>query len=231
MVNYQRPEIAFLVQNILPLFASQFDYPLPEDEQNTKIDEIPIRIASSVKKPDVVYYYDGFPVFLIEAKKEGKSIEDAVDQALSYIRNYPVKTFSKNSVRPRFFAVTIGSKLFFMLTGLRLNKITLKTGGKIRNPLTFSELLEEYGLKKIERKEILTPEIFRKEVLNELGPLYKFEEKITPKVVKDVALQVLAFLQFGKDYTSHRPYIDLDKHKDRQSQIRRVYEKFDWVTP
>ncbi len=230
MVNYQRPEIAFLVQNILPLFASQFDYPLPEDEQNTKIDEIPIRIASSVKKPDVVYYYDGFPVFLIEAKKEGKSIEDAVDQALSYIRNYPVKTFSKNSVRPRFFAVTIGKQIIFYAHRFEIEQNNFKDWAeKLENPLTFSELLEEYGLKKIERKEILTPEIFRKEVLNELGPLYKFEEKITPKVVKDVALQVLAFLQFGKDYTSHRPYIDLDKHKDRQSQIRRVYEKFDWV--
>ena len=73
MVNNKRPEIAYVIQNILPLFASQFDFPLPEDEQNTKIDEIPIRIASGVKKPDVVYYHDGFPVFLIEAKKEGRS--------------------------------------------------------------------------------------------------------------------------------------------------------------
>lgn len=230
MVNNQRPEIAYLVQNILPLFASQYNFPLPEDEQNTKIDEIPVRIASSVKKPDVVYYQDGLPVFLIEAKKEGKSVDDAVDQALSYIRNYPVEAFSRNSVRPRFFAVTIGKQIIFYAHRFEIEQNNFKDWAeKLENPVTFAELLEEYGLKKIERKEILTPEVFRKEVLNELGPLYKFEEKITPEVVQNVALQILAFLQFGKDYPSHRPYIDLEKHKDRQTQIRQVYEKFDWM--
>lgn len=230
MVNNQRPEIAYLVQNILPLFASQFDFPPPEDEQNTKIDEIPVRIASSVKKPDVVYYQGGFPVFLIEAKKEGKSEKDAVDQALSYIRNYPVEKFSKNSIKPRFFAVTIGKQIIFYAHRFEIEQNNFKDWAeKLDFPITFTDLLEEYGLKKIEKKEIFTPEVFRKEVLNELGPLYKFEDKITPEVVKNVALQVLAFLQYGRDYPSHRPYIDLEKNKDRQTQIRHVYEKFDWI--
>lgn len=84
---------------------------LPEDEKNTKIDEILVRIASSVKKPYVVYYQDGIPVFLIETKKEGKSEADAVDQALSYIRNFPVEEFSKDRIRPKYFAVTIGKDI------------------------------------------------------------------------------------------------------------------------
>lgn len=230
MVNHQRPEIAYLVQNILPLFASQFDFPLPEDEKNTKIDEIPIRIASSVKKPDVVYYQNGISVFLIEAKKEGKSEKDAVDQALSYIRSYPVEEFSKNSIKPRFFAVTIGKQINFYAHRFEIEQNNFKDWAeKLDSPILFNELLEKYGLKKIERKEIFTPEIFRKEVLNELGPLYKFKEKITPDVVQNVALQVLAFLQYGRDYTGHRPYIDLERFKDRQAQIRQVYEKFDWI--
>jgi len=230
MVKNQRPEIAYIVQNILPLFASQFDFPLPEDEKNTKIDEIPVRIASGVKKPDVVYYHDGFPVFLIEAKKEGKSEKDAVEQALSYIRNYPVEEYSKNSIKPRFFAVTIGKQIIFYAHRFEIEQSNFKDWAeKLENPITFAELLEEYGLKKIERKEVFTPEVFRKEVLNELGPLYKFEDKITPEVVKNVAMQVLAFLQYGKDYTGHRPYIDLERNKDRQAQVRQVYEKFDWI--
>jgi len=230
MVKNQRPEIAYLVQNILPLFASQFNFPLPEDEKNTKIDEIPVRIASSVKKPDVVYYQDGIPVFLIEAKKPKKSEENAVDQALSYIRNYPVESYSKKSIRPRFFAVTIGKQIIFYAHRFEIEGNNFKDWAeKLENPIMFDELLEEYGLKKVERKEIFTPDVFRKEVLNELGPLYKFKEKITPDVVKNVALQVLAFLQYGKDYPSHRPYIDLEKQKDRQAQIRQVYEKFDWI--
>jgi len=230
MVKNQRPEIAYIVQNILPLFASQFDFPLPEDEKNTKIDEIPVRIASSVKKPDVVYYQDGIPVFLIESKKEGKSEADAVDQALSYIRNYPVQNYSKNSIKPRFFAVTIGKQVIFYAHRFEIEKNNFKDWAeKLVEPITFTELLEEYGLKKIEKKEIFTPEVFRKEVLNELGPLYKLGEKITPEVVKNVALQVMAFLQYGKDYPSHRPYVDLERQKDRQTQIRQVYEKFDWI--
>lgn len=230
MVNYQRPEIAYLVQNILPLFASQFNFPLPEDEENTKIDEIPVRIASSVKKPDVVYFHDHLPVFLIEAKKEGRSEKDAVDQALSYIRNFPVEEYSKNSIKPRFFAVTIGKQIIFYAHRFEIEQNNFKDWAeKLDSPITFTDLLKEYGLKKIEKKEIFTPEVFRKEVLNELGPLYKFEDKITPEVVKNVALQVLAFLQYGRDYPSHRPYVDLEKNKDRQAQIRQVYEKFDWV--
>jgi len=219
MVNNKRPEIAYVIQNVLPLFASQFDFPLPEDEVNTKIDEIPVRIASGVKKPDVVYYHDGFPVFLIEAKKEGKSEKDAVEQALSYIRNYPVDEYSKNSIKPRFFAVTIGKQIIFYAHRFEIEQNNFKDWAeKLENPVTFAELLEEYGFKKIERKEVFTPEVFRKEVLNELGPLYKFEDKITPEVVKNVAMQVLAFLQYGKDYTGHRPYIDLERNKDRQTQ-------------
>lgn len=230
MANYQRPEIAFLVQNILPLFASQFDFPLPEDEQNTKIDEIPVRIASSVKKPDVVYYQDGIPVFLIEAKKEGKSEEDAVEQALSYIRNYPIEQYSKNSIRPRFFAVTIGKQVHFYAHRFEIEQNNFKDWAeKLSSPISFSKLLKEYGLKEIEQKEVFTPDVFRKEILNELGPLYKFEEKITPDVVQNVSLQVLAFLQYGIDYTNHRPYIGLERNKDRQAQIRKVYEKFDWI--
>ena len=230
MVNNKRPEIAYVIQNVLPLFASQFDFPLPEDEINTKIDEVPVRIASGVKKPDVVYYHDGVPVFLIEAKKEGRSEKDAVEQALSYIRNYPVDEYSKNSIKPRFFAVTIGKQIIFYAHRFEIEQNNFKDWAeKLENPITFAELLEEYGLKKIERKEVFTPEVFRKEVLNELGPLYKFEDKITPEVVKNVAIQVLAFLQYGKDYTGHRPYVDLERNKDRQAQVRQVYEKFDWI--
>lgn len=230
MAKHQRPEIAYLVQNILPLFTSQFDFPMPEDEKNTKIEEIPIRIASGVKKPDVVYYQNGIPVFLIEAKKEGKPEKDAVDQALSYIRDYPVEKFSKNGIKPRFFAVTIGKQINFYAHRFEIEQDNFKDWAeKLDSPIFFNELLGKYGLKKIERKEIFTPEVFRKEVLNELGPLYIFKEKITPDVVKNVALQVLAFLQYGRDYTGHRPYIDLESFKDRQAQIRQVYERFDWL--
>ena len=229
MENNQRSEISYLVQNILPLFTSQLGFPQPEDEQNTRINQIPVRIASSVKKPDIVYYWESIPVFLIEAKKYGKSERDAIDQALSYIRNYPVN-YSKDGIRPRFFAVTIGKQISFYAHRFEIKKNNFKDWAeKLESPVFFTELLQEYGLKKIVKKIIFKPEIFRKEILNELGPIYKFEEKITPDVVKNIASQILSFLQYGKDFTSHRPYLDLEKYKDKQAQTRLVYEKFDWI--
>ena len=229
MENNKRSEISYLVQNILPLFASQLGFPQPEDEQNTRINQIPVRIASSVKKPDIVYYWEDIPVFLIEAKKYGKSERDAIGQALSYIRNYPVN-YSKDGIRPRFFAVTIGKQISFYAHRFKIEKNNFKDWAeKLESPVFFNELLQKYGLKKIVKKIIFSPDIFRKEILNELGPIYKFEEKITPGVVKNIAHQILSFLQYGKDHTSHRPYLDIEKYKDRQAQIRLVYEKFDWI--
>ena len=115
MINSNKPEIAYLIQNVLPILTSQYDFPSSEDEDKIKIDEIPVKMGSSIKKPDVVYYWNDYPVFLVEAKKPNKSIEDAVDQALSYIRNFPVDKFSKDGIRPRYFAVTIGRNIYFFI--------------------------------------------------------------------------------------------------------------------
>lgn len=232
MTSNQRSEISYLIQNILPLFSSQLGFPSPEDEENIKIDQIPIRIASGVKKPDIIYYWEGIPVFLIEAKRDNKSEEDAKDQALSYIRNYPTDKYSKDGIRPRFFAVTIGKQINFYAHRFEIDKNNFKDRAeKLESPVFFEELLQKYGLKRGEEKVIFNSDIFRKEILNELGPIYKYknEKNITPNIVKDMAHQVLSFLQYNRDYTSHRPYLDLEKYKDRQAQVRLLYEKFDWI--
>ncbi|MCL5772675.1 MAG: N-6 DNA methylase [Actinobacteria bacterium] len=230
MADIKRSEISYLIQNILPLFSSQLGFPLPEDEENIKIDQIPVRIASGVKKPDVVYYWEGIPVFLIEAKRDNKSEEDAIDQALSYIKNYPIDEYSRDSIRPRFFAITIGKQISFYAHRFEIDKNNFKDWyEKLESPIFFEELLQEYGLKRIEKKVSFNPDIFRKEILNELGPIYNLEKKITPEVVKNLAHQILSFLQYGKDYTSHKPYLDLENYKDRQAQVRHLYEKFDWI--
>src|SRR3989304_5916427 len=169
MENNQRSEISYLVQNILPLFTSQLGFPQPEDEQNIRINQIPVRIASSVKKPDIVYYWEGIPVFLIEGKKYGKSEKDAIDQALSYIRNYPVNEYSKDGIRPRFFAVTIGKQISFYAHRFEIKKNNFKDWAeKLESPVFFTELLQEYRLKKIVKHIIFTLDNFKIEVLNEL---------------------------------------------------------------
>ncbi|MBI4669859.1 MAG: N-6 DNA methylase [Elusimicrobia bacterium] len=217
------------MQNILPLMAAQYGFPAPEDEERVKINEIPVRIGSGTKKPDTVYYHNGVPVFLIEAKKEGKSEEEAVDQALSYIRGFPVKKYSKDGVKPRFFAVTIGKRVACYAHQFKIEGDNLKDWSeKLEAPLHFSDLLVACGLAVAEKKKILSPETFCKEVINELTAVYKLGERITPEVVKNASEQILAFLEYGRDFTGHRPYLDLEKHKDRQAATRRLYDKIDW---
>lgn len=229
MPKSQRPEIAYLIQNILPLMTADFGFPAPEDEEHVKIDEIPVRIGSGVKKPDTVYYWNGIPVFLVEAKKEDESLEDAIDQALSYIRNFPVQEYSQDGIRPRFFVVTVGKRLFFFEHRFEIEGNNLKDWAKpLKEPVHFSDLLAKYGLSPTAAKKTLTAETLRTELLNELTAVYKLGERITPDVVLKVSEQILAFLEHGRDFTSHQPYLDLEKNKDRQAQVRQLYERLDW---
>jgi len=226
----QRPEISYLVQNILPRMTEDFDFPAPENEESVKIDEIPVRIASNIKKPDTVYYWNGVPVFVIEAKKEGKSKEDAIDQALSYIRNFPAVKYSKDGIKPRFFAVTIGREIFWFEHHFEIEKNNLKDwADSLLDPIQFPDLIVKYGLVAEAEKEILTADNFRRELLNELTAIYKLGDRIEPEVVKNVSNQVLAFLEYGQNFTSHEPYLGLEKHKDRQAQIRHLYTRFNWL--
>jgi SAM-dependent methyltransferase len=229
MTKSQRPEIAYLIQNILPLLRADFGFPTPEDEERVKIDEIPVRIGSGIKKPDTVYYWNGTAVFLIEAAREGEALEQKRDQALSYIRNFPVQKYSQDGIRPRFFAVTVGKRIFFFEHRFEIEGSNLKDWVEpLKEPIHFSDLLTKYGLSPAVEKEVLTAESFRTELLNELTAIYKLSDRITPEVVLKVSEQSLSFLEHSRDFTSHRPYLDLEKHKDRQAQIRQLYERVDW---
>lgn len=226
----QKPEIAYLIQNVLPLLNSQYDFPSPEDEEHVKIDEIPVQMGGGPKKPDVVYYWNDVPVFLVEAKREGKSEEKAILQALSYIKCYPVEKFSKDGIRPRYFAVTIGKRITFYVRRYEIDEkgILKDWAEKIDHPLLFDQILEEYGLRPILKIKTLTATDFKKELLYELVALYKFDDKITPGVAKNVSQQILSFLEYGDNFTSHQPYTPvLDSYKDRQAQIRQLFKKFD----
>jgi len=231
MYKSSKPEIAYLIQNVLPVLASQYDFPLPEDEENTKIDEIPVKMGSGTKKPDVVYYWNRYPVFLVESKKPNQSLENAIDQALSYIKNYPINKFSKDGVRPRYFAVTIGKNIYFYLHRYEIEKNIFKDWAeKIDVPLLFDQIIEDYGIVKIKEKKKLDPDSFLKDFLYELTAIYKIKETITPDVIIAVSHQILSFLQYGSDYVSRKPYIFLDKLRDRQAQIRQLLNKFDFIS-
>lgn len=227
-----RTEISYLVQFVLPFLSTHYNYPNPEDYEHVKIDEIPVRIGSGIKKPDAVYYWDCVPILLIEAKKEGKSESDAQDQALSYIRNFPVtnKDYSKDGRRPRFIATTVGKEINFYAHRYELKGPNFKDWlEKIDILPSFTEILAEYGLSPKYVSKVLTPQDFRRNLLDELMAIYTLNGIITKGVIYNVSLQILSFLEDPQNYTSRRPYILLDKYKDRQSQIRQLFDQYDII--
>jgi len=229
----QRPEISFLVQHILPILSANYNYPNPEDNVHVKIDEIPIRIASSIKKPDVVYYWEGVPVLLIEAKTQGGSDSVAQDQALSYLRNFPSqnKNYSSDGRRPRFVITAIGSKEINFYAHRHEMKGQDFTDWleKLDVIPSFAEVLSEYGLSPGYVPKSLTPSDFRRNFLNELMAIYKLGNLITKDVICAVASQILSYLKDPANYTSRQPYVSLDSRKDRQSQIRQLFNQYDII--
>lgn len=86
-------ENSYIANEILPLLAGGFGYPI-HDSQRVKINDVPIFRPSGARSGstiDIVYYHNGEPVLLVEAKREHWSHETALKQALDYLRNFPVE--------------------------------------------------------------------------------------------------------------------------------------------
>ncbi|MFH1825070.1 MAG: N-6 DNA methylase [Candidatus Firestonebacteria bacterium] len=234
MANKKRSEISFEIQSVLPYLTEHYGYPDLRDDKHVKICEIPVRLGSGVKKPDVVYYWDDVPVVLLEAKKPDKSEEDAKDQSLSYVRNYPKdkREYSKDGRRPRFIIVAKGKEINFYVHNYKLDGEDYKDWlEKADNIIPFKEVLERYGLLVGYKPKILSKDSFRKDFLDELMAIYNTDKdrKITKDVIKNVAHQILSYLEEPNDYMSRKPYVSLDGHKDRQSEIRQLFKQYDII--
>ncbi|MBU1767243.1 MAG: N-6 DNA methylase [Candidatus Omnitrophica bacterium] len=191
---------------------------------------MPIKVGSGTKKPDVVYYWDKVPLVLIEAKKEGQSEENAKEQALSYVRNFPTNNpnYSKDGRRPRFVITTVAKNINFYIYRFEVAGQDFKDWlEKLDIALPFSDVLSHYGLSSGYRPAVLTPQDFSKEFLNELMAIYKLKKLITKDVIFNVASQILSYLENPKNYTSRHPYVSLDSYKDRQSHVRQLLGQYD----
>jgi len=230
--NKRRPEISFLVQFVLPTLSSQYSYPQPDNSEHTKIQEIPVRIGSTIYHPDVVYYWDKVPLLLIEAKKEGKSEKDAQDQALSYVRNFPTKEYSKDGRRPRFVAITIGENITCYHHRYELIKNDFKDKlEKLDTIPSFEKLLLEYGLSPEYKPITLTPQTFQKDFLSQLMAIYNLnpDHKITREIILNISQQILSYLEDHENYSSRQSYTLLDTYKDRQASIRQLFSQYDVI--
>lgn len=225
-----RSEDSYIFHDILPSFAD-YGYPTAGDSENLKIKgDVRIRMGSSYKEPDVVFYAEGIPVVLVEAKKEGKSKKDAEEQAKSYIRNFPIEDYSRDGRPPQYAAVTIAKKIFFYKYEKDINEY----GGiidrlePIADVATYSELRRLYGLEE-ERKPELSPAKFKDIFYQIIAALdIRNQRKITPALVLEAVQLLYEFLKDERNYTSRSPYTKLDGHPERQRWIRNLLRQYDW---
>lgn len=231
----ERSESSYIIHDIIPLFA-RYGYPSAGDHENIKINDVPIYRPSGGKAGamDIVYYYNGVPVLLVEAKREARSPEKALEEAENYLRNFPVKNkkYTASGYPPKYFAITIGREIKFYQHRFDITSDgLLKQISEPVNILTFDELLEQYGLVKGYKPKILDPETFRKDFLNELVAVYNTsaDGRISPEVIKHIAWHILNYLENQKTYVNRYPYTELDSEIVRQEHIKDIHRRFDII--
>lgn len=226
----KRTEDSYIIHDILPLF-SEYGYPSYGDRENLKIKgDVKIKMGATYKEPDLVYYSNGIPVLLVEAKIEGGNEEKAKEQARSYIRNFPIEEYSRDGRPPQYAAITIGRKVSFY----RYENDQNKYGGIIdrlqplRSILTYDKLRQLYGLK-TRQKPVLTPAAF-KDLFYQLISALDFKNKkiISRQLIFTASQLIFEFLKDDDGYVSRQPYTELDDYPDRQKWIRSLLKQHDW---
>jgi len=224
-----RSEDSYIVNDIIPALAD-YGYPHAGNSDQLKIKDIRVRMGSTYKFPDVVYYHGGDPILLVEAKKS--TGDDALGQAFSYVKLFPSSEYSKSKVRPKYFAVTEGKHIAGFY---RYNPHFDERGELVEDPEpldhipTYVELLDLLGM--TTEKPVLTPEIFTHEVFSYLLSAYAInQKKITPELIKMVVRQIYEYLRDPREYTTRYPLTELDGNPDRKHEIRRALETYSWNT-
>ncbi len=212
----EQSENSYIANEVLPLLASGFGYPI-NDSSRVKINDVPIFRPSGARSGstiDIVYYHNDEPVLLVEAKREHKSQDAALRQALDYLRNFPIdhKEFAPSGMPPKFLAITVGREIKFYKWAIDYSKPIPDFLTEEVEILPFNKLLEYYGLNEEYKPRILDARGFKADFFDELVAIFKTdakEQKITAEVIKKVSLQILNFLEYGDKFAGQLPYTNL----------------------
>lgn len=228
----QRSEPSYIVHDIIPQFE-EFGYPRVGDSERVKINEVPVYRPSggrSGSSMDIVYYHNGEPLLLVEAKRTHRTHKQALREAKIYLKNFPTDDldYALSGKAPFFIATTVGREIRFYRHWFDTEEGQLVQQVKEIDTLTFEELIAEYGLEPEFVPQKLTQQDFREKFLNELLAIFALdkEEGITPEVIKNIAWLILTYLRFPRNYTNQSPYIDLREHPDRQRHIRDLFRRY-----
>lgn len=232
MLN-QQSENSYIANEILPLLASGFGYPI-HDSTRVKINDVPIFRASGGRagSMDIVYYHNGEPVLLVEAKREHKSHDAALEEVLVYLRNFPVnhKEFAPSGMPPKFLATTVGRDIKFYKWVIDYSKPIPDFSTEEVSVLPFNKLLEYYGLSEQYEARVLDAKGFKADFFDELVAIFKTdtkEQKITAEIIKKVSLQILNFLAYNEKFAGQPPYIDLTIQG--QKAVRDLFDRFNII--
>jgi len=229
----KRSESSYIINDILPFLASNFGYPI-HDAERVKINDVPIFRPSGGRAGsiDIVYYHNGEPVLLVEAKTKHRSHEAALKEVLVYLKNFPIDKveFAPSGLPPKILATTVGKDIKFYKWSIDYSKPIPDFITDEIEVLSFEKLLSYYGLVEEYKARILEPKNFTTDFFDELisiFKLYKKEEKITKDVVKEVVYQIHNYLLNSQKYTGDYPYTELDLQG--QKAIRDLFKRFDFI--
>lgn len=228
----QQSENSYIANEIIPLLASSFGYPI-HDSEHVKINDVPIYRPSGGRSGstiDIVYYHNNEPILLIEAKREHKSHETALKEVLNYLRNFPVndKEFAPSGIPPKFLATTVGKDIKFYKWSIDYSKPLPDFLTEEVEILPFSKLLQYYGFSEAYKARILDVRGFKSDFFDELVAIFKTDakqEKITAEIIKRVSLQILNFITYGDKFYGQQPYINLTLQG--QKAVRDLFDRFD----
>jgi hypothetical protein len=229
----QRSENSYIVNDILPFLTSNFGYPI-YDAERVKINDVPIFRPSGGRAGsiDIVYYHNGEPVLLVEAKTKNKSHEAALKEALVYLKNFPVdkSEFAPSGLPPKILATTVGKDIKFYKWSIDYSKPIPDFITEEIEVFSFEKLLSYYGLIEEYKARILEPKNFATDFFDELISIFKLhekEDKITKDVVKKVVYQIHNYLLNPQKYTGDYPYVELDLQG--QKAVRDLFKRFDFI--
>jgi len=230
----RRSENSYINNDILPFLASNFGYPI-HDAERVKINDVPIFRPSGGRAGsiDIVYYHNGEPVLLVEAKAENISHEKALMQALKYLRDFPVdkKEYSINGNFPKFIITTVEKNIKFYKWEIDYNKQIPDFRAEEIDIIPFEELLQYYGLNKEYKPRILEAKNLKIDFFDELTAIFRYhkkEEKITKDVIKEVVYQIYNYLLKPQKYTGDYPYTELDLQG--QKAVRDLFKRYNFIT-
>lgn len=229
----KRSENSYINNDILPFLASNFGYPI-HDAEKVRINDIPIFRPSGGRAGsiDIVYYHNEEPVLLVEAKAKYRSHEDALKEALVYLKNFPIDKmeFAPSGLPPKILATTVGKDIKFYKWSIDYSRPIPDFTTEEIKIMPYEELILYYGLAEEYKARILEPKDFSVDFFDELISIFKYHkklEKITKDVIREVVYQIHSYLVNAQKYTGDYPYTELDLQG--QKAIRDLFKRYNFI--